>query len=262
VTTTTASLYRAESIRRTSPTLARQSAHPRELAVPRQGTPEGGTTRRELSAPPPGLAIRWLPGASGIADLLAGATTEVLALSTLSAANPAFRCLGGQAVRPGVRFRVLFPDSARTSPKLYRHLVTLALAGADVRTLPEIPTDAVVVDQRVAILPEHSPGTVAELSLPSVVTATWHLFERLWPESVPLVDRDAPTHDELTPRERETLKHLARGATDDLVAAELGIAVRTVRRTVATLMNRLGARSRFQAGVKAAERGWLLDHAP
>jgi DNA-binding NarL/FixJ family response regulator len=30
---------------------------------------------------------------------------------------------------------------------------------------------------------------------------------------------------------------------------------------VAQIMRRLGARSRFQAGVKAADRGWLLDRA-
>jgi DNA-binding NarL/FixJ family response regulator len=30
---------------------------------------------------------------------------------------------------------------------------------------------------------------------------------------------------------------------------------------VAQIMHRLGARSRFQAGVKAADRGWLMDQA-
>jgi hypothetical protein len=30
---------------------------------------------------------------------------------------------------------------------------------------------------------------------------------------------------------------------------------------MADLMHRLGARSRFQAGVKAAGRGWLMEHA-
>ena len=30
---------------------------------------------------------------------------------------------------------------------------------------------------------------------------------------------------------------------------------------VADIMNRLGARSRFQAGVKAADRGWLMERA-
>lgn len=48
------------------------------------------------------------------------------------------------------------------------------------------------------------------------------------------------------------------GYTDAAVADELDISVRTVRRMVSGLMNRLGARSRFMAGVKAADRGWLL----
>lgn len=34
---------------------------------------------------------------------------------------------------------------------------------------------------------------------------------------------------------------------------------RTVRRSMAAIMSRLGARSRFQAGLKAADRGWLAE---
>lgn len=206
--------------------------------------------------------IRPLHGPAGIADVLATATTEVLAMSTLSPANVSFRYLGGHAVRRGVRFRALFPDVARTAPKLCRHLATLSLAGADVRTMPEVPMDAVVVDERIALLPaERATGSIDALRLPSVVATTRQLFERLWPEAVPLADQDVPDGLELNPREQETLRLLAAGATDEVVAAQLGVAVRTVRRTVAVLMNRLGARSRFQAGVKAADRGWLLDQA-
>ena len=224
-----------------------------------------GRPALSLVKPPPAPAqeaIRRLPGPGGIADLLATATTEVLAMSTLSAANPAFRYLGGQAVRPGVRFRALFPDTARTAPSLCRHLATLSLAGAEVRTMPEIPMDAVVVDGRVVVLPaEQNAGSVAALRLPSVVVTTRALFQRLWPDSVPLTDSGRSTGLDLSDRELETLRLLAAGATDDVVAAQLGVAVRTVRRTVAVLMDRLGARSRFQAGVKAAGRGWLLDRA-
>ncbi|MGM1060521.1 S8 family serine peptidase [Saccharothrix sp. Mg75] len=43
--------------------------------------------------------------------------------------------------------------------------------------------------------------------------------------------------------------------------ARLGISVRTMRRVVSDLMDRLGARSRFQAGAKAADRGRLVDRA-
>ncbi|MCM4081122.1 helix-turn-helix domain-containing protein [Paractinoplanes hotanensis] len=48
---------------------------------------------------------------------------------------------------------------------------------------------------------------------------------------------------------------LATGLTDESVAARLGVSERTVRRTMAAVMARLGARSRFQAGLIAARQG-------
>lgn len=64
---------------------------------------------------------------------------------------------------------------------------------------------------------------------------------------------------ELSARERELLVLLMAGCTDETAAARLEVSVRTIRRTVADIMSRLGARSRFQAGAKAAGRGWLVD---
>jgi DNA-binding NarL/FixJ family response regulator len=72
---------------------------------------------------------------------------------------------------------------------------------------------------------------------------------------------DLPEAAELCPRELKLLSLLFSGTTDKAAAATLDVSVRTVRRMVRDLMNRLGARSRFQAGAKAAERGWLLDGA-
>jgi DNA-binding NarL/FixJ family response regulator len=53
------------------------------------------------------------------------------------------------------------------------------------------------------------------------------------------------------------LELLADGLKDEAVARALGVSVRTVRRMVAELMNRLDARSRFQAAILAKQRGWL-----
>lgn len=50
---------------------------------------------------------------------------------------------------------------------------------------------------------------------------------------------------------------LAQGLTDEAIARRLGISDRSVRRRVAEIVDILGARSRFQAGVNAAEAGWL-----
>jgi DNA-binding NarL/FixJ family response regulator len=122
--------------------------------------------------------------------------------------------------------------------------------------------NAIVIDGSVAVLPaDTAGGSVAVLRPTSVVVTALELFERIWPDAVPLADRDLPDNADLSSREQEMLRLLALGATDEVVAVHLGISVRTVRRMVAQLMNRLGARSRFQAGVKAADRGWLLRRA-
>ncbi|MEV4133766.1 helix-turn-helix transcriptional regulator [Dactylosporangium sp. NPDC049742] len=223
-----------------------------------------------LKARAPGLVTAGGPANvfGGIDALLGSAVSDVLIMSTGASAGPigAFRRVDRDNLRRGVRYRVLFPDSARLS----RRLSNAALAGAEVRTDAEVPVDAVVIDGTTTLLSADGssavrPAQVAVLRLPSVITATTELFERIWPVAVPLIPVDLPDGvdggDGLTPtaRERALLALLNAGSTDESAAARLDISVRTVRRMVADLMNRLGARSRFQAGAKAVGRGWLLD---
>ncbi|MDX6238196.1 MAG: hypothetical protein QOG10_3011 [Kribbellaceae bacterium] len=200
-----------------------------------------------------------VPAQDGIAALLADARDEVIVMSNLTPCGPAF---GPRDVRPGLRYRAIYPDTARTAPTLCRHLGAMSVAGVAVRTMPQVPMNALIIDGSVAVLPADSTnGSVAVLRLLSVVTTATELFERVWPDAVPLADSDVPVDTDLTPRDREMLRLLALGVTDEVAAAQLGISVRTVRRMVSQIMSRLGARSRFQAGVKAADRGWLLDRA-
>ncbi|MER7274632.1 helix-turn-helix transcriptional regulator [Dactylosporangium sp. NPDC000244] len=198
----------------------------------------------------------------GLEALLASAAGDVLIMNSGAPGGPigALSRIDRDGLRRGVRYRALLPDSARLS----RRVSTLALAGAEVRTVAEVPVDAVVIDDRAALLPADRLAHVTVFRLPTVVTAVAELFERIWPAAVPLTPLDlpdeagggAPTH-----REQALLGLLCAGSTDESAAARLGVSVRTVRRMVADIMNRLGARSRFQAGVKAADRGWLLDPA-
>ncbi|MFD0077741.1 glycosyltransferase [Streptomyces sp. NPDC127166] len=58
-------------------------------------------------------------------------------------------------------------------------------------------------------------------------------------------------------QERESPMLLGIGCTDDIAARRLGVSLRTVRRMSSELMNGLGARSRFEAGVRATKEGWL-----
>jgi DNA-binding CsgD family transcriptional regulator len=90
-----------------------------------------------------------------------------------------------------------------------------------------------------------------------VVTALVALFEKIWSSAAPLgasrgVHDDGPTN-----MERELLRLLGQGLTDEAVSKKLGIGLRTTRRMVADLMCRLDARSRFEAGANAVDRGWL-----
>ncbi|MFF7729079.1 response regulator transcription factor [Streptomyces sp. NPDC008001] len=57
--------------------------------------------------------------------------------------------------------------------------------------------------------------------------------------------------------ERALLSFIAQGHTDESAAAQLHVSPRTARRMTASIMERLGARSRFEAGLKAARLGWL-----
>jgi DNA-binding NarL/FixJ family response regulator len=58
-------------------------------------------------------------------------------------------------------------------------------------------------------------------------------------------------------RDARILSLLSDGRSDSTIARESGISVRTVERRVRSLMDRLGAKTRFQAGVQAARRGWI-----
>lgn len=60
-----------------------------------------------------------------------------------------------------------------------------------------------------------------------------------------------------TEEEKYILALLAQGLTDQVVAQRLGLPRRTYRRRLKKIMDELGAKSRFQAGVLAERAGWL-----
>jgi DNA-binding CsgD family transcriptional regulator len=189
---------------------------------------------------------------AGVDAALATAGREVLV--ALDSCVP-LRRADHDNLRRGVRYRVLLPDGVRENPVFALRMGRLAPAGAEVRTVPFVPTEATVVDGVLALLPG------ALVRLPSVVGTVVALFEQLWASGAPLTPCEVTNGAGLSPRERELLALLSAGCTDESAAARLGISVRTVRRMMAAIMTRLGARSRFQAGLKAADRGLLAKSA-
>ncbi|MFF4422307.1 response regulator transcription factor [Streptomyces sp. NPDC001549] len=81
---------------------------------------------------------------------------------------------------------------------------------------------------------------------------------KLGNSAVPLgADRSKDARSGLTASEQELLRLLASGLTGEVAGRRLGISARSVRRQMAALMERLDASSRFEAGLKAAQHGWL-----
>ena len=61
----------------------------------------------------------------------------------------------------------------------------------------------------------------------------------------------------LTDRQREVLRLVAAGRTNDEIAAKLFIARQTVKTHVSSVLNRLGVKDRTQAAVLAHEAGFV-----
>jgi len=78
-----------------------------------------------------------------------------------------------------------------------------------------------------------------------------------WAAASPWGPPAVPSEPDLTAQQREVVRLLAEGLTDEGISRRIGVSLRTVRRIASELMVRLTARSRFEAGVKAAQSGWI-----
>ncbi|WP_043466656.1 LuxR family transcriptional regulator [Kitasatospora sp. MBT66] len=174
----------------------------------------------------------------------------------IEAAKPLNRALADR----GVRMRTVYLDSVRNSPHTVEYVNWLAALGGQVRTVPELPTRMIVVDRATAVIPVRSDDTAAGavvLTGQGMLTALCALFETVWAGAQPLGAVARLDRNGLTAQERTALALLAEGHTDDAIAKRLGVSPRTARRIATDLMERLEARSRFQAGARAARAGWL-----
>ncbi|WNI17347.1 LuxR C-terminal-related transcriptional regulator [Actinacidiphila sp. ITFR-21] len=197
-------------------------------------------------------------------SLAVGCTQESLAFHPDTALTEesieAGRPLNERALERGVRFRTLYLDSIAKDRTTREYAKWMADRGSEIRTSPTLPMRLLIVDGSavvVAGLPTRDQPTALVLHSPPVVQAMLALFEAYWERATPLGKPAARLATGLTPQERQLLQLLAAGATDEAVSRALGIGVRTERRIVAELMDRLDASSRFEAGVKAARLDWV-----
>ncbi|MEV0280315.1 helix-turn-helix transcriptional regulator [Streptomyces sp. NPDC050610] len=163
-------------------------------------------------------------------------------------------------LRRGIAVRTIGPDTIRRDPAALDYARWLTGRGGEFRTSASLPPGMVLVDGSVALLsidPAVPRKGALCLTRPGVIASLVALFECVWDVATPLGADRAAGRAGLLEQERELLLLIAQGHTDESAAAQLFISPRTSRRMMASIMERLGARSRFEAGVKAAQHGWL-----
>jgi DNA-binding CsgD family transcriptional regulator len=197
-------------------------------------------------------------------DLAATTTVECVSLNPHLAHSPA----GKSASRPlnqrmldrGVAVRAVYQDSHRHNPVQQEYVTWMTGLGAEIRTSPTLPMLLVIFDRRAALLPidpADSSRGAHEIHAPGIVAASYELFAHIWSTATLVGRTPVPDGADLDPALRELSRLLAAGSTDEMAARKMGLSLRTIKRKSADLMERLGARSRFQAGVVAAQRGWI-----
>lgn len=160
------------------------------------------------------------------------------------------------ARRRGVEVLVLLGVPALLTQDDVRSRVALWCSdGVEVRTAPRLlGPSSIIIDSHSAFLFDEDRTWSSQTEDPSLVSLLRSSFELQWSGAIPLPSSLDPVE---IAADRAVLDALCSGATDTSAARVLNFSVRTYRRRVASILRRLGARSRFEAGALARRRGWL-----
>lgn len=177
------------------------------------------------------------------------------------AALDASRPLDLRGLRRGIDMRIIYDTAFLDDKDCRAYLLEMVAAGARVRVTDERLERMIIMDAQVAMVsidPADSRRGALIVRQPGLLTGFIRLFERLWDSASELpVGAGGNGSTAPTDEDRRVLALLAGGNTDEAAARVVGLSVRHLRRRVARLMDRLNAKSRFQAGVEAARRGWI-----
>ncbi|MFF8713592.1 LuxR C-terminal-related transcriptional regulator [Streptomyces sp. NPDC015184] len=203
-----------------------------------------------------------------IDDLAFFARDEILSVEPYTKLSPEniarSRPLDLRCLRRGVRIRNVVARAALQDAATAAYLRELVEHGAAIRVTAHTAERLLVYDRRAALVPldPHDTSRGALLAHRSgLVSNIIALFEKIWDQAEDLSKADAEEagadDDCLSDTERRVLVSMCTVGKDEAGARELGLSVRTYRRYVADLVQKLGAASRAQAALLARERGWI-----
>jgi predicted transcriptional regulator len=197
--------------------------------------------------------------AARFAQLLNGTREQLLVLdrppyaSRPGESDPRVRGL----LSEGVVVQGIYSPDSLDVPGGVDEAFSAADAGETSRVHPQLPMKLAVFDHRAALLPlavDQLVDSALVVHPCALLDALIEMFTLLWDQAVPVVP-PAKTD----PQDARLMTLLAAGFKDDAIARQLALSSRTVGRRVAELMETLGARTRFQAGIHAQRRHLLED---
>lgn len=172
-----------------------------------------------------------------------------------------------EALARGVTYRAIYDRAAlEAGPGTIKAIGRYAEAGEQARMVNHLPMKLVTIDREFGFLPLQTDQADVSRFLVirpcSLLDTLLFVFDTIWESATPITFDDAVPvlgaegGDGFSARERQILHLLAAGMKDGAVAHHLGLSYSTTRRRIGRLMARLGAETRFQAGLQAALRGF------
>jgi sugar-specific transcriptional regulator TrmB/DNA-binding CsgD family transcriptional regulator len=172
----------------------------------------------------------------------------------------ASRPLDEMLLRRGVEILTVYLDSVRNDQGSREYVKWLLDLGGQIRTVAILPLRLLVFDRNIAVIPlnpRQSEVGVAIVQGNGPVAAMCALFDKIWESAAPYGETPSrETGLSLTELEFTVARLLAHGDTDATISRKLGVSPRTAGRIASELMAKVGAKSRFQAGVRIGELGW------
>ncbi|MFG2966191.1 MULTISPECIES: response regulator transcription factor [unclassified Streptomyces] len=201
-----------------------------------------------------------------LADSLHHCTTEVLAMQLFDGGpRQSFPPCELAKASNGLPFRLLCPHSARARSTSRTRLRQMADTGVRVRTTNHVFDDLVLVGDDAAFVSHQGQGedvpSIIAVYEPMIISLLHRLYEFAWQSGTDFESAAVSYGETLNDLNAGILNLMAQGLKDDVVARRIGVGSRTFRRHISNIMDKLGASSRFQAGVAAARAG-LVDGRP
>lgn len=173
-----------------------------------------------------------------------------------------------EMLRRGIIYRALYDTAGLATRSIQAEIEPAIALGEQARVIPHAPVKLILSDRRLALLPLQSNPTtidsVVAVHPSAMLDALGALFEALWRTALPI---PAPTAklasaSSLSPEDARLIALLTAGLPDQAVARQLGLSYRTFQRRLGALIEHLGVRTRFQAGLQAAFRGLVPAPSP